>query len=305
VLHTPSGVSVGAARVDRNSPIHQLAASRLALSFSADETTGRTRMHVNTQEPPWRVIRAFPQSNGSSLVHLHNVSGGILAGDHLSLDLRVGRDCIAQVTSTGATRLYRHRQDSHDSEQHVQIHVEENALLEYLPDTLIPFAGSRHRQRTSIHLADQATLFWWETLAPGRLHMGETFAFEKLHVQTAIRSPRKPLFLDDFVLQPTSRPLASAARLGGYTHMACFYACKVGTPPTVWRDLESQLNVLCVTRSQPGAIIWGATTLVADGIAVRGLSVSACDIPATLHDCWKIARRFLTGTEAVPPRKVY
>jgi urease accessory protein len=201
--------------------------------------------------------------------------------------------------------LYRHRQSSGDSEQHNYIHVESGAVLEYLPDAVIPFAGSRHQQRTSIYLAEDATLFWWDSLAPGRHAMGETFAFERLRMQTEIRSPTKPLLLDDFVLEPAIRPLASTARLGIYTHMASFYACKVGVAPPVWRELESKLNTLCVAYSHPGAMIWGATTLVADGLAVRGLSVSACDIPATLHSCWDIARRFLTGKKAIPPRKVY
>ncbi len=47
-------------------------------------------MRLGAQEPPWRVIRAFPQDNGAALVHLHNVSGGVLAGDDLHLDIAVG-----------------------------------------------------------------------------------------------------------------------------------------------------------------------------------------------------------------------
>ena len=35
-------------------------------------------------------IRAFPQANGGALVHLHNVSGGVLAGDRLLLQIAVG-----------------------------------------------------------------------------------------------------------------------------------------------------------------------------------------------------------------------
>ena len=46
--------------------------------------------------------------------------------------------------------------------------VAENDLLELLPDPLIPFAGSAYQQQTQIDLADNAGLFWWETIAPGR-----------------------------------------------------------------------------------------------------------------------------------------
>ena len=98
-------------------------------------------MHVDAQQPPWRVVRTFSQTNGGSLVHLHNVSGGVLAGDYLTLQIDTGPGSTAQVTTTGATRLYRHRGGAADSEQRVDIRVGEGAVLEYLPDALIPFAG--------------------------------------------------------------------------------------------------------------------------------------------------------------------
>ena len=262
-------------------------------------------MHVGVQEPPWRVVRAFTQANGSSLVHLHNVSGGVLSGDHLALEINVGPGSVAQVTTTGATRLYRHRAGCADSEQHIKIHVGEGALLEYLPDALIPYARSRHCQYTSVSLAKGATLFSWDILAPGRQAMGETFAFDSLRIQTELQSAARPLLIENLVLDPVKRPLNSAARMGPYMHIANFYACSVGLAAAQWRELERKVNDFCSAQSRPGVIIWGASALVADGIAVRGLSLSARELPATLAAIWSIVKRFLTGEEAILPRKVY
>lgn len=262
-------------------------------------------MVVDVQQPPWRVVRAFAESNGSSLVHLHNLSGGVLSGDRLTLDIEVGPGGAAQVTTTGATRLYRHREADADSEQHTNIRVGEGALLEYLPDTLIPFSGSRHHQYTRISLADGAKLFWWETVAPGRQAMGETFAFDSLRIQTEVRSPSRPLLLENMLLEPGKRPLTSVARLGPYTHTANFYAFAVGVPAAQWRELEAQLAEFCSAHSKPGVIIWGTSALASDGFAVRGMSVSARALPATLAALWKVSRKFLTGEDAVLPRKVY
>ncbi len=302
MLHPAAGTGVHAPRLARNPAVYQLAA-RLAVRFESEE--GRTRVHVDTQQPPWRVVRGFSQDNGGSLVHLHNVSGGILSGDRLNLEINLGPESVAQVTTTGATRLYRHRAGAPDSEQHVKIQVGEGALLEYLPDALIPFAGSRHRQYTSISLAKCATLFAWDVLAPGRQAMGETFVFDSLRIQTELRSGYRPLVIENLMLDPVQRPLDSAARLGPYTHIANFYACSEGVPSSKWRELESQMNDFCSAHSRPGVMIWGASTLVADGIAVRGLSFSARDVPATLAAIWSIAKRFLTGEDAILPRKVY
>jgi urease accessory protein len=261
-------------------------------------------MRVDAQDPPWKVVRAFPQANGGALVHLHNVSGGIIAGDRLSLKIAVGPRATAQVTSTGATRLYRHRAGAPDSEQHLSISVAEGAVLEYLPDALIPFAGSRHVQRTTATLADQATFFWWEFLAPGRQAMGEQFAFERLQVETAVRSRLRPLVLENFVLEPNIRSVESTARLGGYTHTATLFAFQVGRSSSDLCRLESILAELAREASRPGVTIWGASALASDGVIVRGLSATARDLPATLARFWTTARRFLTGEEAVPPRKM-
>jgi urease accessory protein len=261
-------------------------------------------MRVDAQDPPWKVIRAFQQANGGALVHLHNVSGGILAGDRLSLRIAVGAGAIAQVTSTGATRLYRHRPGAPDSEHHLAISVAEDAVLEYLPDAVIPFAGSRHVQRTTATLADKATFFWWEMLAPGRQAMGEQFKFERLQIETSVQSRLRPLVLEDYVLEPDIRSMESTARLGSYAHTATFFAFQVGRSSSDLRQLESTLAEIAREASRPGVTIWGASALASDGVIVRGLSATARDLPATLARFWSTARQFLTGEEAVPPRKL-
>ncbi|MEP7351849.1 MAG: urease accessory protein UreD [Acidobacteriota bacterium] len=312
MLHTSAGTRIDAAQHARDAAIHQLNAdepfhkpdwnARLGLRFEAQGS--RTRMSVDTQEPPWKVLRAFEQSNGGALVHLHNVSGGILSGDRLSLRLHVGSGAVAQVTTTGATRLYRHRELSSDSEQDLSITVAEGGLLEYLPDALIPFRGSRHSQRTVVNLADGATFFWWETVAPGRQAMGESFAFDRLQIQTEVRSHLRPVVLENFVLQPDVSSLRSASRMGEYSHTATFYAVQVGRPAAELRQLESLLAEQAHAVSHPGVTIWGASALAADGVVVRGLSATARELSATLARFWNTARQFLTGESPIPPRKL-
>src|SRR6266566_4187571 len=81
--------------------------SLLDLRFSLENDS--TRMRVFRQDPPWRAIRAFQNPQRQAVVHLHNVSGGILAGDLLDLSLEAGKATRVQVTSVGATRIYRRR----------------------------------------------------------------------------------------------------------------------------------------------------------------------------------------------------
>lgn len=138
----------------------------LRLEFQFNRSTGRTHLVSSHQEPPLRVVRAFEHDDGAALVHLHNVSGGLLSGDDLSLVAEVGPEARVQVTTAGATRIYRPRAGEGVARQSSEITVGEGALLEYVPDPMIPFAGARFSQRITIRLAPQAGLFWWEILAP-------------------------------------------------------------------------------------------------------------------------------------------
>jgi len=47
------------------------------------------------------------------------------------------------------------------------------------------------------------------------------------------------------------------------------------------------------------------SSLVSDGLVVRGLSMSGRFIYETLIEFWRAARVAITGQDAVPPRKVY
>ena len=250
-------------------------------------------------------MRAFALPGAGRLVHLHNVSGGVLAGDRLAVEVDVKAGAAAQITTTGATRLYRHRAGAADSEQHARFSVGDGALLEYLPDTVIPYKGSRHIQRTEFRLGRGATLYWWEVLAPGRLAAGERFAFDRLRVKTEVYAGPRPVLREDFLLEPERNDLTAKARMSEYSHLASLCIVQEGTPAPFWRAVEDRLNEIARKRTRHGQEIWGASTLAADGVVVRGLSQSGCWLHEALVEFWRTARLAVTGAEAAPPRKIY
>jgi len=277
---------------------------RLSLRFEYDLKTAQTRLRVLEQRQPLKVVRAFELDGGAALVHLHNLSGGVLAGDKLSLDIAVGAGATAQITSTSATRIYRSRPQARPAEYTTHVHLMETALLEYLPDPLIPFAGARYSQRTEVHLSNGAGLFWWETLAPGREARAEVFSYETLRLAFDLRVAGMPLAIEHSNLNPALRPLTSPARLGPYRYMSSFYICRAGTADAVWSTVEKQLLDIAERMSSP-VIIWGLTRLPAHGLVVRALSQNGRDIARGLIAFWRVAKQALYGQEAVVPRKIY
>jgi urease accessory protein len=275
----------------------------LAFRFSAE--TAKTLLATCRQQPPLNVVRAFQMDGGEALVHLHNVSGGVLGGDNLEMSVVVGARAHAQITTTGATRIYRSRRFDVPARQSTVIDVGENALLEYLPDPLIPFARARYQQKTVLNLAPGGGLFWWETIAPGREASGELFEYDLLKIKLDITADGKPIVHERFKLEPALRPLSSPARLGPFRYFSTFYICRHGEERSNWPVLEKQLSEIAAHFSIAGETLWGVSTLPAHGLVVRALSMNGRSIESGLPYFWSAAKLALYGKAAIPPRKVH
>ncbi len=287
-------------------------AAELQLEF--ERQPGYTSFRCLRQDPPWKIVRGFSLENGESLVHLNNVSGGIFGGDSLKLSVHVCAGAKAQVTTTGATRIYRPCPEAADAMLVSEFYLDKDAILEYLPDALIPFRSARVFQQTAYSLQDGATLFCWETVAPGRAASGELFAYDRLRLSTEINVMSKPIYTDRLLLEPANSSMTTPARLGKNSYLVTFLAVRAGSTAEEIRILEESLEEIVyapgfqgnnLSGSSPTTSHWGVTTLPAHGVLVRGVTNSACRIPSILHSLWSRAKQQLCGRVAVPPRKTY
>ena len=233
MLHSVSGTGIDAARLTRDTPVHQLTlcferrpaqgeSSGSAVEGGARVPAGRGPEYwcisTTCREACWREIAWRWMSRWRRERRRRSQPPG-----------RRGCTGIAPGRSTPSKRS--------------TFSVGEKARLEYLPDPLIPYAGSRHTQRTEIRLAPGAALFWWETLAPGRQASGESFAFERLRIESEVRTAQAARCCGRiFLLEPAKRPLAVTARMREYSYVASLYVCQDGRPAAFWRALEDVLN---------------------------------------------------------------
>ncbi len=277
--------------------------SNLHLSFEANDA-GATILRVKQQQPPWRVVRGFPVPTGETLAHVHNLSGGILDSDSLSWQVDVGPRAQAQVTSTGATRVYRSRSPGNRASQCMRVSVASDAYLEYLPDQLIPFAGSRFDQKAHVEIECGGSLIWCDRVAPGREASDEIFRFESLTSDFELVADGQPIAIERWTLTPLVQRMDSIARLGPFRHFASCYICRTGESASYWKNFETQMQTVADQLSST-EVLWGVTSLRAHGLAIRGLAVSGRSLAGGLVEIWKAAKWILCGRVATLPRKVH
>jgi len=177
----------------------------LALTCAAD-VDGRSYLSRQSFNAPFHLSK--PYWDGSVLtVKMVNPTAGLLAGDSLRCCLKVETGARLQVTTPSATRVFTMAEASAQVDQHLQ--VARGARLAFLPSMLLPHRGSRYRQKTRIDVEDGGELFYVDTIAPGRVAHGESFAFAQIDFETELffdgrlnARERFRLRPDDASLQP-------------------------------------------------------------------------------------------------------
>jgi urease accessory protein len=145
--------------------------ARLQLHYTHDGAgTGALDRH----EGPLRVLqRLYPEGPGICHHVLVHAPGGIVGGDVLELDARLGRNCHALLTTPGATRFYRSAGDT--STQSVQATLADGARLEWLPMETIAYSACQAHNRLRFELAPGAEMIGWDLLALGLPAAGQAF----------------------------------------------------------------------------------------------------------------------------------
>jgi urease accessory protein len=132
----------------------------------AEFRDGRT---VLRELKPMSPLTLFPQRRrqDGAVVHLVNSATSPLGGDDLMLTVRVGAGARLRLSGVAATlALPGHREGG--SRSSVQVEIERDGVLEYLPEPTVITARARHTAELVASLEEGARLHTREVLVLGR-----------------------------------------------------------------------------------------------------------------------------------------
>jgi urease accessory protein len=271
------------------------------LEMTLAPSGGVTRVLRQYQRSPLYVYRPIHLDAGRpdmAFIFVQQSGDGLVQGDRYRVDISCAPGSAAHITTQAATNVFGARQNF--ATQLVNLRAEAGAVVEYLPDPLVPFLGARLFQRTCVTADPSSTVIFGETLLPGRVAHGETHAYDVICCETEVRAPDGTLrFADTLRLNPAGgEDPRSLGVLGAHDVVATLYVVTGRTEPAAIVARLRQSLAAC-----PG-VLGGASELPGDcGAVTRILGPTSKAVKAAMRSAWSAARLQLLGVPAPDLRK--
>ncbi|MFJ8546557.1 urease accessory protein UreD [Streptomyces sp. NPDC093586] len=270
------------------------------LELDLAPVAGATRIVGQYHQAPlyiFQPIHLDPHRPDMAFVYLQQAGDGLVQGDRYRIDVRAAPGAAVHLTTQTATKIYGMRANL--ATQLVHLTVGPDAVLEYLPDPVIPFRGSRFFGRTCLTVDPSATVVLGEILLPGRVAFGESHDYDLYWSEVRVREPGgKPLFRDVLNLVPATASPTSPGRLGPHrVHATLHVLTRREHPSALCAAVDSALG------AHPGVLAGASELPGACGITVRLLGPASTTVAAALGAAWNAVRLRLLGAPAPDLRK--
>ena len=260
----------------------------------------KTSITKQFSQVPLQIQRAiYPEKSLPEMAYVYIISpsGGILQGDRYKIDITLKNNALSHITTQGATRIY--SMNSNSASQILNITVDENCYLEYIPDQIIPYQNSRFYQKVNLNIHDEATIIYSEVLTSGRVAMKESFDYDICYLRTYCKNQdSKFRCLENMKIEPKNQNMEIQGILGEYNIVGTVY---ILTKKEQIIELESMINEN-VKKSKSISI--GTSILPNEtGIIIKILGNSTEEVFETIYKIVKISRKKILNAEFSKIRK--
>lgn len=212
----------------------------LAVDYGRSED--RTRITRLSHNGPLVLQKSFyPDASGMVHNYVLHPSGGLVGGDHLSLNIGLREQATALLTTPAAGKIY--RTPWQPSGFKLQATVDAGCELLWLPQENIVYEGAHHRSELNWIVHPSSRLTAWDIQCLGRPGSGKVFDQGRLFTQMQLRSDTQLLYLERQCFEGGSAILQKPWGLAGHTAF--------GSMLLHWPDCPF-LNEICGDQSLDG-----------------------------------------------------
>ena len=199
------------------------ASLRLAFARRGERTVLATCRH----QGPLRVQKAlYPEGEGVCHAVMLHPPAGIAGGDVLDINIELGADAHAVLTTPGATKWYKSL--GRTATQRVAIRAETGARLDWVPQENIVFNQACPIIDLTLDLAPGATAIGWDATMLGRHAAGESWSEGRIVLRTALRCNGQPLWIESAAFDAQSPVLNATTGMAGFHVVGTLWAVGEG-----------------------------------------------------------------------------
>jgi urease accessory protein len=258
---------------------------------------------------PLKVSKTFYlEDDGQLAVYLMDASPGMLDGDSYDVDIRLGRGCSVYLTNQSFTKI--HPSSGSIASLRQTFVLDENAVLEYFPEPVIPYAGSRFSGNTEFHLDRGASLLFSEIVTPGRTHRGEHFQYDLLSNQLRVYKQGRLVAWEHFRLEPALDSYSQLGAFENYTHMGAMWVISEEVNEKLLEEMRSCASRLMEPYRQGDTVrgaavnpLVGMSLTAKEGIAVRLLGHNVWQLQEVIKALWDCCRLHILRKPPLRERK--
>jgi urease accessory protein len=295
--------------LEYDSPLEQLSVGKsgklgvLQLDLEKDKYNNKTSIKNQFYKVPLCIKRAlYLEETCPEMAYIYIISpsGGILQGDRYRTDIVLKKSAKSHITTQSATRIY--KMNNNFGTQIINLDVDENCYLEYIPDQIIPFKNSKYYQVSNIKVHDTATCVYSEILTPGRVASNESFEYDLCYMKVkSVNHQNKTRFIDIAKLEPKKENIKSFGIMGGYDILGNVY---VLIPKSYVTEIKNEINAL-LNNLNLNNVIGGCTKMPDDsGLLVRLLGQYVFDIKSIIYLIIGIIRKKILNVSFSGMRKI-
>lgn len=272
---------------------HPSSYASLALVFA--NQGGTARLTERTHFGPLRVQKPlYPEGTHVCHAIIVHPPGGVVGGDQMNIDARVGSDARALITTPGAAKWY--RANGCTSSQNVTLKIAQGASLEWLPQETILFDSASVHMRHEVDMAIGASYIGSEILCFGRTAAGEAFDTGRVQQRTTIRQGNRLIWFEQGAIVAGSAMMQNDIGLAGGTVCATLIAVGTGLSPALVDAIRTNASAQAKYGNSFGV------TLMRTVLVARYVGHSSEMASRLMRSTWALVRPVLTGLEATMPR---
>jgi urease accessory protein len=280
------------------------------LSLTFIEKNGSTVLAKAVRKGPLSVQKAFyPEHKSCAHIYLLHPPAGIVSGDELHISIDVDAKAHALVTTPGANRFYRAREDSNIGDpkqyQHTQVMLGDLSTCENFPLETIVYPGADATNQLDIRLQASSCFIGWDITCLGLPSSQQPFAHGQFTQLNRVFMEDKLVFHDRIHICGSAPVMQHIAGLNGCSVFATMiaYAPINRVNENEQRDLIERLRTnLTQQETMTDASQKVSITQIRQLLVVRYLGNHAEECKALFILLWQVMRPHYIGKPGIVPR---